>query len=158
MSMTKRSRKPITIRARRAITGYIFILPFILGFLVFMVRPLFNSLYMSFCEVNPNGLTMEWTGTANYKYAFAADPEFSLKTIYTPGHTTDSVIFYSEKDHAAFVGDTIFKGSSGNWQYPGGDLRKLQHSIIKRIFTLPDETVLLSGHSDQTTVGTEKRR
>ena len=33
----------------------------------------------------------------------AADPEFSLKTIYTPGHTTDSVIFYSEKDHAAFV-------------------------------------------------------
>ena len=67
----------MTIRARRAITGYIFILPFILGFLVFMVRPLFNSLYMSFCEVNPNGLTMEWTGTANYKYAFAADPEFN---------------------------------------------------------------------------------
>lgn len=88
----------------------------------------------------------------------AADPEFSLKTIYTPGHTTDSVIFYSEKDHAVFVGDTIFKGSIGNWQYPGGDLRELQHSIIKRIFTLPDETVLLSGHSDQTTVGTEKRR
>ena len=47
----------MTIRTRRAITGYLFILPFILGFLVFMVRPLINSLYMSFCEVNPNGLT-----------------------------------------------------------------------------------------------------
>ena len=67
----------MTIRARRAITGYLFILPFILGFLVFMVRPLINSLYMSFCEVNPNGLTMEWSGTANFKYAFAADPEFT---------------------------------------------------------------------------------
>ena len=67
----------MTIRTRRAITGYFFILPFILGFLVFMVRPLFNSLYMSFCEVNPNGLTMEWTGMANYKYALAADPEYN---------------------------------------------------------------------------------
>ena len=67
----------MTIRTRRAITGYLFILPFILGFLVFMVRPLVNSLYMSFCEVNPNGLTMEWTGLANFKYALAADPEFN---------------------------------------------------------------------------------
>ncbi|MBQ8953129.1 MAG: sugar ABC transporter permease [Clostridia bacterium] len=75
--MTKSRKKPMTIRTRRAITGYFFILPFILGFLVFMVRPLFNSLYMSFCEVNPNGLTMEWTGMANYKYALAADPEYN---------------------------------------------------------------------------------
>ena len=67
----------MTIRTRRAITGYLFILPFILGFLVFMVRPLVNSLYMSFCEFNPNGLTMEWTGLANFKYALAADPEFN---------------------------------------------------------------------------------
>jgi len=67
----------MTIRARRAITGYLFILPFIIGFLVFMVRPLFNSFYMSFCDVNPNGLTMEWTGMANYKYALAADPEYN---------------------------------------------------------------------------------
>ena len=67
----------MTIRTRRAITGYLFILPFILGFLVFMVRPLINSLYMSFCEVNPNGLTMEFRGMANYKYALTADPEFN---------------------------------------------------------------------------------
>ena len=67
----------MTIRTRRAITGYLFILPFILGFLVFMLRPLLNSLYMSFCEVNPNGLTMEWRGLANYKYALTADPEYN---------------------------------------------------------------------------------
>ena len=77
MSMTKRGKKPMSIRARRAITGYLFILPFILGFLVFMVRPLINSLYMSFCDVNPNGMTMTWAGMANYKYAVAADPEYN---------------------------------------------------------------------------------
>ena len=67
----------MTIRTRRAISGYLFILPFIIGFLVFMLRPMLNSLYMSFCDVNPNGLTMTWAGTANYIYAFAADPVFT---------------------------------------------------------------------------------
>ena len=87
-----------------------------------------------------------------------ADPDFALKVIYVPGHTTDSVLFYSEADHVAFVGDTIFKGSIGNYQYPGGNADDLQRSIIRQIFTLPDKTVLCSGHSEQTTVGAEKRR
>ena len=87
-----------------------------------------------------------------------SDPEFLLKVIYTPGHTTDSVIFYSEREKVAFVGDTIFKGSIGNYQYPGGNLHDLESSIIDRIFKLPDDTLLCSGHSEQTTVGTEKRR
>ena len=87
-----------------------------------------------------------------------SDNDFSLKVIYTPGHTTDSVTFYSEHDKAAFVGDTIFKGSIGNYQYPGGNIRELQRSIIDRLFKLPDDTVLCSGHSEQTTVGLEKNR
>lgn len=87
-----------------------------------------------------------------------ADPAFSLKVIYTPGHTTDSVIYYSERDHAAFVGDTIFKDSIGNYQLPGGNFAAIQKSIMERIFTLPDDTVLYSGHTEQTTVGTEKRK
>ena len=87
-----------------------------------------------------------------------ADPDVALKVIYVPGHTTDSVMFYSEADHVAFVGDTIFKGSIGNYQYPGGNADDLQRSIIRQKFTLPDKTVLCSGHSEQTTVGAEKRR
>ena len=86
------------------------------------------------------------------------DSGTSLKVIYTPGHTTDSVIFYSEKDSVAFVGDTIFRGSIGNYQYPGGNAVDLQRSIINKIFSLPDDTILCSGHSEQTTVGREKRR
>lgn len=90
--------------------------------------------------------------------ALEANPEFSLKVVYTPGHTTDSIMLYSEAEHVAFVGDTIFKGSIGNYQYPGGNPEDLQGSIIDRIFTLPEETILCSGHSEQTTVGIEKKR
>lgn len=76
MSVIKR-RKPMTIRAKRAVTGYLFILPFVLGFLIFMLKPLINSLYMSFCDVNPNGLTMTFKGIDNYKYAFTVDAEYN---------------------------------------------------------------------------------
>ena len=87
-----------------------------------------------------------------------ADPAFRLRLIHTPGHTTDSVVYYSEKDRAAFVGDTIFKAGIGNFRYPGGSRQDIVESIRDRILTLPDDTVLYSGHSDQTTVGAEKRR
>ena len=87
-----------------------------------------------------------------------ANPSFFLHVIYTPGNTTDSVTYYSSNDHVAFVGDTIFKGSIGNYQYPGGNLIDLQNSILNKIFSLPNETVLCSGHSAQTTVGLEKQR
>ncbi len=87
-----------------------------------------------------------------------ANPAFSLRVIHTPGHTTDSVVYYSEKDRAAFVGDTIFKASIGNFQYPGGSRQDIVESIRDKILTLPDDTVLYSGHSEETTVGAEKRR
>jgi len=88
----------------------------------------------------------------------AGNPETYLDVIYSPGHTTDSVIYYSAKDAVAFVGDTIFKGSIGNAQYPGGNGKELRRSIIEKVFSLPEETILYSGHSEQTTVGKEKRR
>ena len=86
------------------------------------------------------------------------DRACALRVLHTPGHTTDSVVYYSEKDRVAFVGDTIFKGSIGNDRYPGGNRQELVESITERIFTLPDATVLYSGHSEETTVGIEKRR
>lgn len=88
----------------------------------------------------------------------SAIPDFALKAIHTPGHTTDSVMYYSKNDRIAFVGDTIFKGTIGNWQYPGGDRGTLIRSIINKVFALPDETKLYSGHSEVTTVGDERSR
>ena len=87
-----------------------------------------------------------------------SDPTFCLRVMHSPGHTPDSVTFYSERSSVAFVGDTIFKAGIGSWGYPGGNKTELIKSITERIFTLPDETVLCSGHSEQTKVGTEKRR
>lgn len=95
---------------------------------------------------------------------FSASEETVLSTdgcqlvaVPVPGHTPDSVMYYAPDDALAFVGDTIFKGSIGTTQFPGGDIRQLMTSIVEKILPLPDETVLYSGHSDPTTVGREKQ-
>ncbi len=69
----------MNIKTRRAISGYLFILPFILGFLLFMVRPLINSLWMSFCtvDIDPSGFHPTWNNFANYNKAFTVDPDFN---------------------------------------------------------------------------------
>ena len=90
-------------------------------------------------------------------FSLSCNPARFLRVIHTPGHTPDSVIFYDEKQSVAFVGDTIFKGSRGNDQYPGGNGKQLLQSIRQRILTLPEETRLYSGHSAETTVGAERR-
>lgn len=84
-------------------------------------------------------------------------PSLRLRVLHTPGHTTDSVTLYDKAAGIAFVGDTIFKGSYGAYHYPTGDLRAELKSIREKILTLPPDTVLLSGHSEQTTVAAEAR-
>ncbi|MBD5553696.1 MAG: MBL fold metallo-hydrolase [Desulfovibrio sp.] len=82
--------------------------------------------------------------------------QFGLRVIATPGHTPDSVVLYSEADQAAFVGDTIFAGSPGTTQFPGGNQADLADSILNKVLKLPNNTTLYSGHSGPTTVGREK--
>ncbi len=88
--------------------------------------------------------------------ALKKNPAFKVKLIAAPGHTEDGAIYFSEKDEVAFVGDTIFCGSVGRTDFPGGDENILRNTIKTRVFTLPDETLLLSGHSNPTTVKNEK--
>lgn len=76
--------------------------------------------------------------------------------LHTPGHSEGSLTFYFPEATTAFVGDLIFYRSIGRTDFPGGDLDALKESVRKRIFTLPDETLLLSGHGPETTVGDEK--
>ena len=82
----------------------------------------------------------------------------SLQVISTPGHTQDSVVYYGKEDGIAFVGDTVFAGAVGRTDFPGGSLRDLRASLIDRVFVLPPETILYSGHSEPTTVGMERTR
>lgn len=86
-----------------------------------------------------------------------ANSGFTLKVISTPGHTPGSVIFYTEKDKAAFVGDTLYEHGPGLTNFPGGNRQQLEDSIINKVLTLPDDTVLLSGHSSPITVGQERQ-
>lgn len=86
-----------------------------------------------------------------------ANSEFYLKVIHTPGHTPGSVTFYSPKEQVAFVGDTLYEHGPGLTHFPGGNRHELEHSIIEKILTLPDNVMLLSGHSSPISVGNERR-
>jgi hydroxyacylglutathione hydrolase len=80
--------------------------------------------------------------------------ECELRVHHTPGHSPGHVILVG--DGFALVGDCVFAGSIGRTDLPGGDFQQLMHSIRSRILTLPDETVLYSGHGPETTVGHER--
>ncbi|MDR2043251.1 MAG: sugar ABC transporter permease [Clostridium sp.] len=75
----KKQNKMAGLQKRKAVSGYLFILPFLIGFLVFLVKPFFQSLYMSLCnvEIGPGGFTMVFSGLGNYIRAFTVDIEYS---------------------------------------------------------------------------------
>jgi hydroxyacylglutathione hydrolase len=74
---------------------------------------------------------------------------------YTPGHAPGHVVLVAPG--VALVGDCVFSGSIGRTDLPGGDFQTLMSSIRGKILTLPDDTVLHSGHGPETTVGHERR-
>lgn len=82
-------------------------------------------------------------------------PGLSLKVIHTPGHTPGSICLYT--DGLLFSGDTLFQGSIGRTDLPGGSFEQIMVSIITRLLPLPDETIVRPGHMDQTTIGFERR-
>jgi len=75
---------------------------------------------------------------------------------FTPGHTMGHCVLYVVAEKICFCGDLIFNGSVGRTDLPGGDWDTLVKSIKEQIFTMPDDTRLLSGHGPITTVGEEK--
>jgi len=79
----------------------------------------------------------------------------SLTVIHTPGHTRGGVSFHT--DGAVFVGDTLFAGSIGRTDFPGGDYETLIASIQKKLFPLGDDVVVYTGHGPETSIGHEKR-
>jgi hydroxyacylglutathione hydrolase len=80
----------------------------------------------------------------------------SLKVIFGPGHAPGHVAFYNAESNMLLGGDILFKGSFGRYDLPGGSLEVLKKSITERLFTLPGNTVVYSGHGPTTTIGEEK--
>lgn len=74
-----------------------------------------------------------------------------------PGHSPGSIVFYYPKGGFVVSGDVLFQGSVGRSDLPGGDAATLLNSIRQELYTLPDETVVYSGHGPITTIGNEKR-
>jgi glyoxylase-like metal-dependent hydrolase (beta-lactamase superfamily II) len=97
-------------------------------------------------------------------YDFVLDDEgvvqvgrLRLHTIATPGHTAGSMCFRLAGSPVLFSGDTLFPGGPGATQFPGGDFPAIIRSIEDRLFaSLPPDTIVLPGHGDDTTIGTER--
>lgn len=79
-----------------------------------------------------------------------------LRCIETPGHTPGSVSYYADEG-MLFSGDTLFRGSIGRTDLPGGSLEQEMSSICERLLVLPEETMVLPGHMDETTIAFEKK-
>lgn len=81
----------------------------------------------------------------------------TLKVFFTPGHSPASISFYNEEEGVVIGGDVLFQGSIGRTDLPGGDFDTLAKSIKEKLYVLPDNVVVYSGHGPSTTIGTEKR-
>jgi glyoxylase-like metal-dependent hydrolase (beta-lactamase superfamily II) len=94
-------------------------------------------------------------------------PEFELqhgqeldagcRCIHTPGHTPGSVCFHFETEKLLIAGDTLFLGSVGRTDLPGGNTAQLKRSIQERLYVLDDATAVVTGHGPETSIGQEKR-
>ena len=80
----------------------------------------------------------------------------SLTVLPTPGHTPGGVCYYFAAEKVVFSGDTLFAGSVGRTDFPGGNVADLMASIRTVLFRLPDDTRVLAGHNSPTTIGTER--
>lgn len=80
----------------------------------------------------------------------------TLEVLCTPGHAKGSVSLYAMAEGWVFTGDALFCRSIGRTDFPGGDFEELRESIRTRLFTLPEDTEVYSGHGESTTIGEEK--
>ena len=128
--MKKQKNKLAGLQKRKALSGYLFILPFIIGFLVFMIKPLFQSLYMSFCtvELGSGNFNPIWTGLENFQYAFTVDPEFNRLLV----EEITRMMIYS----VAIIVFSFFVALVLNQKFHG-------RALVRAIFFLP--VILSSG-------------
>lgn len=82
---------------------------------------------------------------------------FDIQVIHTPGHTPGSCCYYLKDEDVLFSGDTLFCGSAGRTDFPGGSMQELQNSLNRLVESLPEETKVYPGHEAPTTIGYEKR-
>jgi len=80
----------------------------------------------------------------------------SADVIHTPGHTEGSICLYFPAENKLIAGDTLFAGSIGRTDLPGGSFQKIITSLHENVLALPDETIVVPGHGPLTTIGEER--
>lgn len=80
-----------------------------------------------------------------------------LRMLYTPGHTPGGCCYYQAEEKILFSGDTLFCGSIGRTDFPGGSLSELVRSVKEKLLVLPEDVKVYPGHEEITTIGNEKR-
>ena len=80
----------------------------------------------------------------------------SANVLHTPGHSEGSVCLYFPTEKLLIAGDTLFAGSIGRTDLPGGSFEKIMRSLHQRVLALPDDTVVIPGHGPKTTIGDER--
>ncbi len=81
----------------------------------------------------------------------------TAQVLYTPGHTQGSICLHFAPEDLLLAGDTLFAGSIGRTDLPGGDSKLILRSLHDRLLTLPDETRVIPGHGPGTTIGEERQ-
>ena len=82
--------------------------------------------------------------------------DISSNVIHTPGHTEGSICLYFPAEKKLIAGDTLFAGSIGRTDLPGGSMEKIMRSLYTQVLVLPDETEVVPGHGPVTTIGEER--
>jgi len=80
----------------------------------------------------------------------------AAQVLHTPGHTEGSICLYFPVESKLIAGDTLFAGSIGRTDLPGGSLAKIIRSLHERVLALPDDTIVVPGHGPLTTIGDER--
>jgi glyoxylase-like metal-dependent hydrolase (beta-lactamase superfamily II) len=77
--------------------------------------------------------------------------------LHTPGHTPGSISLYMAAENKLIAGDTLFRGSIGRTDLPGGNPAEIEKSIRAKLYALPESTIVIPGHGEATTIATEKK-
>lgn len=84
--------------------------------------------------------------------------EIAATVMHTPGHTEGSICLYFPSENKLIAGDTLFAGSIGRTDLPGGSMRKILTSLHNKVLALPDETIVVPGHGPLTSIGDERNQ
>lgn len=107
--------------------------------------------------------SMDWNQHSYRADVFVRDGQklslagFDIEVLHTPGHTPGGCCFYIPDEGVVFCGDSLFAGSIGRTDFPGGSASQLVQSVKEKLLVLPEETGMYPGHEGVTTVGEEKR-